>query len=89
MTKHTPGPWFAGSSGRVYAEGGQNLVASVNGTSALPIPAANARLIAAAPELLAACEDALNNLPADGECAAFIRAALAKVNGEGQWLSTR
>lgn len=84
MTKHTPGPWFAGSSGRVYAKGGQNLVASVIGASELPIPAANARLIAAAPELLVACEDALNNLPVDGECAALIRAAVAKATGEGQ-----
>lgn len=31
--------------------------------------------------LLDACHDALNNLPADGECAAFIRGVIAKIKG--------
>ncbi len=51
MSKHTKGPWKTKEL-MVYAEDGNGVtIASVNSE-------ANARLIAAAPELLAACEEA-------------------------------
>jgi hypothetical protein len=63
---HTPGPWRQGTKNQrfmnlVYAHNGGILVAEVN-TSA-PEPGeneANARLIAAAPELLAAIQNLLD-----------------------------
>lgn len=61
--KHTPGPWKIGTEGyRVY--GGSYGVAAIEGTSgaASKEAEANARLIASAPELLAACEMALEHL---------------------------
>ena len=42
---------------------------------------ANRLLIAAAPEMLQAIHDALNNLPADGECAEFLHTVVAKATG--------
>ncbi len=58
MSKHTPGPWTfrqAGANWRVYASDGRSFDAG----DALyhPENEANARLIAAAPELLRALED--------------------------------
>lgn len=63
MDKHTPGPWhiikhatpaYSPQFG-IYAEGQQNDLAHVINDNA----AANAKLIAAAPELMAACEAAM------------------------------
>jgi hypothetical protein len=59
--QHTPGPWItkpetAYVDSQVWADG--LLIAEVNGKG-LEETASNARLIAAAPELLAACERAL------------------------------
>lgn len=48
--QHTPGPWVYKTAGRIRDAKG-NLIASVNTIG-------NARLIAAAPNLLAACKDA-------------------------------
>lgn len=60
QTKHTPGPWFAKRLGNpydqhtVYVEKtGRTIVTSCEGE-------ANARLIAAGPELLEACQHMLN-----------------------------
>ena len=65
-TKHTPGPWYSDTSGEYYA----GHVVRHNGVlicrMATPINAragkvaANARLLAAAPELLAALEAILD-----------------------------
>jgi hypothetical protein len=94
-TKHTPGPWYVGSG--TYE--GRNIysVASVtddDGFTYQPIVAsaeddgikcwdANARLIAAAPDLLEALKrckfDSLNMTLEDRE---FCRAAIAKATGE-------
>ena len=64
MSKHTPGPWYyvGGSDKRaapyIRKEGdmvpGTMAIASVTGRGGVSESAANARLIAAAPELLAA-----------------------------------
>lgn len=65
MSKHTPGPWRYATTGEVMCgygqplgvaqEGKPNLVAGIFGdvSGGLPTADANARLIAAAPELLA------------------------------------
>ena len=74
MSKPTPGPWRVARAGadptRVYSDrGGERLVAacpSAGGTD--PSEAhANARLIAAAPALLAACRTAYARLNRFGE----------------------
>lgn len=77
MAKHTPGPWAFGGS-LVSARGCINVALALHswgGESKLPRDydrtapeelaehAANAKLIAAAPDLLAACEAALAALP--------------------------
>ena len=67
---HTPGPWRQSRKGpQVYGptEPGWKhgkLVASCGAATGRPLATqhANARLIAAAPELLAACDDALRTL---------------------------
>lgn len=59
MTGHTPGPWIAGQDGRVrYAHVTPDLRGAMRhaGNMLLPTTQANARLIAAAPALLEACE---------------------------------
>lgn len=70
--KHTPGPWMTGESmdrrifglgspEHVYAEGGARMVADCC-RGDRESGEANARLIAAAPDLLAACEQAAEYL---------------------------
>ena len=55
-TQHTPGPWFANDSLQLFAETGQHLASLDSSTEGFEGGTlyANARLIAAAPELLAA-----------------------------------
>ncbi len=93
-TKHTPGPWeFDGEY--VWADAVRGYVADPNtedmtsgrGLAKLEAPEmikANGRLIAAAPELLEALQDALeylqHHLPE--EALASHRAAIAKATGE-------
>jgi len=89
--KHTPGPWKVGTnhSAAVWATAG--LIASVYpgepATSADdcdgPVSDANARLIAAAPDLLAACiafRDA-QGLTSLGEAHTKAREAISKATG--------
>jgi hypothetical protein len=83
---HTPGPWGVSKHGTpeahpqfgVYAEGCNDHVI-VKGDAA----AADARLIAAAPELLAACEAAEPHIRGQGSAGALtqLRAAIAKAQG--------
>jgi hypothetical protein len=81
-TKHTPGPWLADlHAGTVYAHLAKfsPVVARTDGTSNMR---ANTRLIAAAPDLLAALHDLLSEAEAWGvkmEAFTKARAALAKV----------
>lgn len=62
MTQHTPGPWNIGTKNgaRVWSENGETLIADANASESLrkEIKKANARLIAAAPDLLEALESA-------------------------------
>lgn len=54
-TKHTPGPWMVGHFNDVRTRDGYRSLANVSSYFELPAEA-NARLIAAAPELLEALE---------------------------------
>ena len=81
MTEHTPGPWRASNGGAVYADDWQVAVASRPENYA-----ADARLIAAAPELLAACRQAATLLwhartGPDDPVRAALDAAIAKATG--------
>jgi hypothetical protein len=84
--KHTPGPWVA--KGVSVKRGAKNICATVNaaadGELSLPhafeVSCANARLIAAAPDLLHALMVALASL--DGHAYALAVAALHKATGE-------
>ena len=77
-TKHTPGPWVVDGGGSVSSKDYECPVATVSrGMRGNPwvtaTRMANARLIAAAPELLEACHDAIVGLSAmldDNETAA-------------------
>ena len=101
MSKHTPGPWEvradAHGRGRIYARGtwiATTWLATDDGNDAPRLPAlSNARLIAAAPELLEALGILLNRLEGiggehvtgmEGVDADLIkaRAAIAKATGE-------
>ncbi len=95
MSKHTPGPWFAKREGfsTVYVEariggGWVQEVAACGPTEAgQEQQEANARLIAAAPELLEALQSVLNScLDSQGLADAYkqARAAIAKATGEKQ-----
>ncbi len=78
MTKHTPGPW--GSQDNPVLVRGCNFLSHAHYETELG--RANARLIAAAPDLLAACVEFVRKVDA-GEArstksAAQMRAAIAK-----------
>jgi hypothetical protein len=67
MTKHTPGPWeyqdaheMAAAVLHVDRCWEVGISAEAEGLALVPGNEANARLIAAAPDLLVACEAALN-----------------------------
>lgn len=76
MTKRTPGPWQV-VSGNVY---GNNM------RSLIPANGADARLVAAAPDLLEAIEGLLDALPSATTHPAIraARAAIARATGEQQ-----
>ncbi|HHW2202115.1 TPA: hypothetical protein ACUT9V_003306 [Pseudomonas aeruginosa] len=68
MRKHTPGPWGQDKWGSLQTEGGQDVLLrgittiSAGSDERIAEAEANTRLIAAAPELLDALEDAVNRL---------------------------
>ena len=95
MSKHTPGPWRtgkgAGSRYTVYDKFSQRVGDFFEGVMATQRSdeecAANARLGAAAPDLLATLVDAHDIIDAIGqpetaEVAARMRATIAKAKGE-------
>lgn len=88
-TKHTPGPWNVTTSSAAHSVRNQRgeRICTVN--TAVTDQLAKARLIAAAPELLAALagmiEMATHHAMDDGEKRAILRAAraaIAKAKGE-------
>lgn len=58
-TKHTPGPWRKAGYSIVKGSGHRHVIADTYMQSNIKITEANARLIAAAPELLSACKDVM------------------------------
>lgn len=86
---HTPGPWAVDEIRSVQAITwcGEVCIADVGGNADEEEQLANARLIAAAPDLLAACEamiaaeKACDILAGDSAITA-IRAAIARAKGE-------
>ena len=92
-TQHTPGPWFANDSLQLFAETGQHIASLDSSTEGFEGGTlyANARLIAAAPDLLAALiafDDAFSHYcegdPDSDEVSALYQAreAIAKATGE-------
>ncbi len=87
----TPGPWTQGAGGEVWKDGVLIAIAKGSGNDGMEMRGANARLIAAAPELLEAAQGAVNWIEGMGPfiCekasirAALIglRAAIAKAEG--------
>jgi hypothetical protein len=92
QAKHTPGNWVVGD-GRVNDLAGMHLAVGLEGDPWKPIclisvvekvnatDEANARLIAAAPDLLNACRQAIYALKGR-EHDGFLRAAISKATGE-------
>ena len=92
MTKHTQGPWEINSGTTVYAQNGiarlrrraalcKTDISSSEGDT-LEKARANARLIAAAPELLEALKELVGWLEDDIYFLDKARAAIAKAKGE-------
>ena len=91
MSKHTPGPWAMPDSGqgrisKVGVNGGwDGMIATADcGDYARSRSEglANARLIAAAPDLLEALKDAVRDSESPGQWLYEARAAIAKATGE-------
>ena len=88
MSAHTPGTWATKAQGdaNFYAtriDGRWLAVIQFNGELLVAEQEANARLIDAASDLLAACQAALLREDiADDELGGQIRAAIAKATGE-------
>ena len=79
MNKHTPGPWFVDAHTNVLAEG--CLVAFPSVAAGLEKQEANARLIAAAPELLGALQKAVARQGFSNDELRDARAAITKAKG--------
>lgn len=85
-TKHTLGPWFLdeeNSHFKIYGHNYHTRITTLN--NEITEDKANARLIAAAPELLACCLSALRALednltpgPMDGDAKEALRIAISK-----------
>ena len=95
MTKqHTPGPWYIDCQNESAAIGYRAIVDNEGYTICNPSPMgqADARLIAAAPDLLAALENMVSHFPhwaaqidmkqIDRDAVGMARAAIAKSTGE-------
>ena len=81
MSKHTPGPWKASGVGTVSHATRGFWIARLWVGFRTKEREANARLIAAAPDMLAALEDLTVAAPND-PCWQRARAAIAKAKGE-------
>ncbi|MDE2098916.1 MAG: hypothetical protein KGL39_16805 [Patescibacteria group bacterium] len=80
-TQHTPGPWTIEAGGAKLIQTTCMVISADDGLGPVAYTTKdNARLIAAAPELLAALNAMLSN-PNDPRCWANGRAAIAKATG--------
>lgn len=82
-TKHTPGPWMATPRGYVILTDRSADIANVTSANGDDVMMANASLIAAAPDLLAALEYIITEAELNGcrYSLAQARAAIAKARG--------
>ncbi len=84
MSQHSAGPWEVSATGRIFVVPVRNFerVAEVE-TTGRPweVCVANARLMAAAPELLAACKMVLDDPGLTASANDVLRAAIAKAEG--------
>jgi len=79
---HTPGPWIVDFDRRYFVNAGSSPIAEMFTDINME---ANARLIAAAPELLEACKEFIECGPNAGnnqDLIAQIKKAIAKADGE-------
>lgn len=86
MSNHTKGPWVAIARTNAYidieAPEQHGYSAKIIASISLINHEANARLIAAAPDLLEALQDIIDNVPPLWECTERAQAAIAKATGE-------
>jgi hypothetical protein len=91
QTKHTPGPWMLNLGNLCEIDTKSHAIAHIYGTASCETHVArecraNARLISAAPELLAAlvelCADRYLSDPINADRMANARAAIAKATGQ-------
>lgn len=82
--KHTAGPWRVDNNhGALWVESDcETLTARIAKGIGKEQDKANARLIAAAPELLEALQDLLDSVPPTWECAERARDIINKATGE-------
>lgn len=91
-TKHTPGPWQANKWAPGYSISAPDSQYTVCNLSDCNNAEANARLIAAAPDMLEACQQIINDSDMDAihgagrsvthDAIDKVRAAIAKARGE-------
>jgi hypothetical protein len=85
-TKRTPGPWTAEQDGNIYDIKSGGFTPCTTNVIDAETDAANAALIAAAPELLSLCEEVLEAVDLDGqnrkELRKALQAAIAKAEGK-------
>jgi hypothetical protein len=95
--KHTPGPWIiykaADGDSWIGTEAGDDRIATLGGNMSPKEEEGNANVLAAAPELLEACEDVLHQIGTDSDLENItgaakyktlevkLRAAIAKAEG--------
>ena len=95
MSNSTPGPWHVSADQPIVFDANKHVVADCyeHEHSLFAERYANARLVAAAPDLLAACTALVrdNDGPGEfGEALEFARAAIAKATGgQGRDLNER
>jgi hypothetical protein len=89
MSKHTPGPWNVSECGSIeFADGFLGEAYDFNGTTKTDLPMmANARLMAAAPELLEALKELYNaslvmEQPRFYKALAEAKKVIAKIEGD-------
>lgn len=86
MSKHTPGPWSRDKNDSLCSPDGRQVYvwnSGLGNSYRSEETDANARLIAAAPELLEACEAAeWNSLDLPEHVRIKLQAAIAKAKGE-------
>lgn len=89
MSRHTPGPWgriiadgYTVRHPQIYSDTGPVANATWLGDGRLDELNANARLIAAAPDLLSVAEMVLATAEMPAELIEAARAAIAKAGGE-------